>query len=113
MMRTVILFLLVGLVGCGSEAPATNAALATEVDVLKEGLDAWKAGATLPFFTDPDWKSGAKLSEYRVVKAGAEEEGETVCTVLLKMELRGKAYERTVSYRVTQSPKTVTRYTAK
>jgi hypothetical protein len=115
MIRNVILFLLlVGLAGCGSNAPATNAALATEVDVLKQALDSWKSGSNPESFTDPDWKAGAKLLEYHVIKAGGEDEGETLCTVLLKLDLRGKPVERTVSYRVTQSPKrSVARLTSK
>jgi hypothetical protein len=113
--RTLILCLLfVASFGCGSESPATNAALVSEVDVLKETLDAWKAGGKPASFEDPDWKSGAKLTEYRVVKAGAEDAGETICTVVLKLQQAGKSVERTVSYRVIQSPRrAVTRYAGK
>ena len=115
----VVGIILAGLAGCDTTAPVRNEELARELDVLKEGLDAWKNGSTpaalesgaKPLqFSDVDWKAGAKLLEYRVLKAGGEDDGETVCTVSLKLEVRGKAVERSVSYRVTVTPKrTVTR----
>lgn len=111
---------LLGVAGCGGSAPpAQNAELASELDVLKEGLEAWKNGGTpaalesgaKPLqFTDADWKAGTKLLEYRIVKAGGEDDGEMVCTVGLKLDARGKSVDKTVTYRVTLTPKrTVTR----
>ncbi len=111
-MRTPVVGMLLAVAGCGgsSSAPVTNAAFASEVEVLKAGLEAWKNGGTPAAldtganpvrFTDIDWKTGAKWLEYRIVKCGGEDDGETVCTVSLKLNVRGKA----VTYRVTMTPK--------
>ena len=90
--------------------------------VLKEGLEAWKNGGTPASlesgthpvqFSDGDWKAGAKLLEYRVFKVGGEDDGETVCTVTVKLEVRGKAVERPVTYRVTLTPKRTVARSAK
>lgn len=112
--------LLAGLVGCDSSAPVQNAQIASELDVLKEGLEAWKGGGTAASleaaarpiqFTDPDWKAGAKLVEYRVGKLAGEEDGETVCNVVLKLEVRGKPVEKQITYRVAATPRrAVSRY---
>lgn len=110
---------LAGLAGCGSPS-ASNSELAGAHEVLKAGLEAWKDGRTPASlgsgadpvkFSDSDWQAGAKLLDYRIVKVGGEEEGETVCTVYQKVEVRGKAVDRTLNYRVTLTPKrSVVRY---
>ena len=120
MVRICFCVVLAGLAGCRGGAPAADPELAKAQEVLKAGLEAWKNGSTPRSlesgaepvqFRDDDWQAGAKLLEYRVLKADGEEEGETVCAVLLKLEGRGKAVDRTVSYRVTLTPKrTVSRY---
>jgi hypothetical protein len=116
---------LAGLVGCrgGGSAPADHEEVASAHEMVKAGLEAWKDGKTPASlesgknpvqFRDDDWRAGAKLLEYRIVKLGGEEEGEAVCTVHLKMEVRGKAVSRNVDYRVTLTPKrTVSRYPKK
>jgi hypothetical protein len=117
--NSVVCVVLAGLLGCGSGA-VNNREVASAVDVLKTGLDAWKDGKTAASlesganpiqFRDADWQAGAKLLEYRIFKAGGEDEGETVCAVHLKVEVRGKVVDRNLSYRVTLTPKrTVSRY---
>lgn len=112
--------LIAGLVGCDSSAPVHNAQIASELDVLREGLESWKGGGTPASleasansiqFVDPDWKAGAKLVEYRIVKLAGEEDGETVCNVTLKLDVKGKQTDRQVVYRVTSNPKwSVSRY---
>lgn len=114
MRRFALLCGLLVLAGCSAQ-PASNPELAQAHEVLKSGLEAWKGGNTPAAlsdvqFTDADWQAGAKLSEYRILKVGGEDEGETVATVALKLSVRGKAVDRTLSYRVTLTPKrTVTR----
>ena len=109
----VVCVVLAGLAGCSNTPPVNNPEIATAHEVLKTGLDAWKdgkspasleSGANPVQFRDPDWQAGAKLLEYRIVKVG-EEEGETVCTVHLNVEVRGKAGEKSANYRVTLTPK--------
>ncbi len=118
--RTVaVAVLFLALVGCQTDAPVKSAELATDVQVLKDGLEAWKGGGTPAAleaganpikFTDPDWKAGAKLLDYHLQKAGSEDEGETLCNVTLKLEVKGKAVDKPASYRVTVTPRrTVTR----
>jgi hypothetical protein len=111
-----VVLMLIFSMGCGSSKPAADKALASEVDVLKEALEAWKSGAKpasleqleRPIkFVDPDWNSGATLMEYRIIKAGFEDESAMTCTVGLKIELRGKTIDKSVSYRVVSSPKWV------
>ena len=106
--------LLVALAGCQTDAAVKSAELATDVQVLRDGLDSWKsggtpaaleAGANPTQFTDPDWKAGAKLLDYQLHKAGGEDDGETVCNVNLKLEVKGKPVDKPVSYRVTVKPK--------
>src|SRR5262245_25319830 len=104
---------LVALAGCGSRT-ATNKELVSAHEVLKEGLEAWKsgktpasleAGANPVQFRDEDWQAGAKLLEYRILKVGSEENDATICVVHLKVEVRGKAVDRQLNYRVTLTPK--------
>lgn len=120
MIRTcVVCVALACFLGCGGQ-PAANPELAGAHEVLKAGLEAWKKGSTpaslesgaAPVkFSDSDWQAGVKLLEYRIVKVGGEDEGEVVCTVILKVQTRGKAVDRTLNYRVTLSPKrSVARY---
>jgi hypothetical protein len=116
---SVVCVVVAGLVGCRG-ATANDPELASAFSVLKAGLEAWKNGSTPASlasganpvqFSDNDWQAGAKLLEYRIMKAGVEEEGETVCTVHLKVDVRGKAVDRNVTYRVTLTPtRTVSRY---
>ena len=100
------------LAGCDGN-PQGNPQMADALTVLKSGLDAWKnggtpaaldAGANPVQFTDPDWKAGAKLTEYKVLKVG-EEDGETAYTVNLTLDVKGKAVEKAVSYRISMTPK--------
>jgi hypothetical protein len=119
MIRLSFCVVLAGLAGCHS-APANDPELASVYEVLKTGLEAWKNGGTPASlesganpvqFRDDDWQAGAKLLEYRILKVGGEEDGETVCTVHLKVEVRGKAVNRNLNYRVTLTPKrAVARY---
>ncbi len=104
----------VALAGCQTDAPVKSDELATDVQVLRDGLDSWKsggtpaaleAGANPTQFTDPDWKAGAKLLDYQLHKAGGEDDGETLCNVNLKLEVKGKPVDKPVSYRVTVKPK--------
>jgi hypothetical protein len=120
---SVLCVALAALAGCQSKQVANNPEVASAQEVVKAGLEAWKNGSTPASlesgadavqFRDEDWQAGAKLLEYRILKLGGEEEGETVCAVLLKLQVRGKAVDRSVNYRVTLTPKrTVARYPKK
>lgn len=112
-MAFVMLIGLAGMTGCRSETANTQE-FATALDVLKSGLEAWKSGskpaslntgANPLDFRDSDWQAGTKLVEYKILKVGGEDEGETLCNVTLKLDVRGKMVDRSVSYRVILTPK--------
>ena len=93
--------------GCGG---AAKAELAAATEGVQAGLDLWKGGQTPAGlggrtppveFHDDDWRQGARLVDYRVVKAYRSDDGTSRCAVVLSLAARnGRKWEREVVYQV-------------
>ena len=102
------------LAGCSSSG-VSKADLAAAKDAVSSGLEAWKKGETPKQLTalefhDDDWRAGAKLVEYEIVKVYGSPDGLARCSVKLVVQPRkgGKGpVRKEATYHVTLRPKVV------
>jgi hypothetical protein len=106
------------LVGCGGSGPAPRSP--EDLDKVKghvqTALDAWKAGGSADKLkslqppieiVDPDWKTGAKLTQYDLQKVEGNQKENVRCWVKLTMQAKGKSAEREVVYDVNMGDKII------
>jgi hypothetical protein len=99
--------------GCsGSRNAPVDAAKARET--LRAVLDSWKRGdkmdalqsAAPPIYVnDPDWQSGAVLSDYQITGDGQEMDAQLFCPATLRVQLpNGQEVKRDVTYIISTAP---------
>ena len=102
------------LAGCKSP-DVSKADLAAAKDAVKSGLEAWKKGeapkqlAAMEFHDD-DWKAGAKLVEYEIVKVYGQPDGLARCSVKLVVQPRQRGKQpvrKEATYHVVLRPKVI------
>lgn len=102
-----------GLAGCGKEPPRPSDP-AQARDLLRQALDAWKAGDTHDAYrqacpnvtvVDRQWQQGAKLLGYEIDGAGKPDGFDVQFAVALTTaDAAGKPAKQKVTYNVSTSP---------